>query len=134
MALWAKLPDRISTRLVSAAERHGLFLAAGHFGSEQFGLLLSVQFIAMVLIGGAGTITGSILGALLIAVLPRVTGELPRMLPFLSTSPVDHPNTFELEQVLYGVLIAAFLLLEPRGLTGIWQRIRAYWKSFPFSY
>ncbi|HSV41397.1 MAG TPA: branched-chain amino acid ABC transporter permease, partial [Nocardioidaceae bacterium] len=111
-----------------------LFVANGHFSPEQFNLLMSVQFIAMVLIGGAATISGAIMGAMLIAMLPRITSELPSLLTFISSSAADHPNIFEVEQVLYGVLIIAFLLFEPRGLFGIWHRIRTYWKSFPFSY
>ncbi len=111
-----------------------LYVGTGHFSPEQFGLLLSVQFIAMVLIGGAATISGSIMGALLIAWLPRLTSELPSFVPFISESATQHPNTFEVEQILYGLLIIVFLLFEPRGLYGIWVRIRTYWKSFPFSY
>lgn len=111
-----------------------LFVGVGQFGPTQFGLLMSVQFIAMVLIGGVATISGSIMGAMLIAALPRISSELPGLLPFVSTSPTEHPNVFEVEQVTYGVLIIAFLLFEPRGLFGIWARLRTYWKSFPFSY
>ncbi|HET7690313.1 MAG TPA: branched-chain amino acid ABC transporter permease [Nocardioidaceae bacterium] len=111
-----------------------LFAANGHFSPEQFNLLMSVQFIAMVLIGGAATISGSIMGAMLIALLPRITGELPGLVGFISSSAIEHPNIFEVEQILYGVLIIAFLIFEPRGLFGIWLRVRTYWKSFPFSY
>ncbi len=39
-----------------------------------------------------------------------------------------------LEQVLYGLLIIAFLLIEPRGLAAVWLRIKAYFKTWPFSY
>lgn len=111
-----------------------LYVANRHFGAEQFGLLLSIQFVAMVLIGGAATISGSIMGAMLIAALPRISSELTNYATFISTSPVEHPNVFETEAVMYGVLIVAFLLFEPRGLFGLWHRIRTYWKSFPFSY
>lgn len=111
-----------------------LFVGVGQFGPTQFGLLMSIQFIAMVLIGGVATISGSIMGALLIASLPRISSELPGLLPFISSTPTEHPNVFEVEQVTYGVLIIAFLLFEPRGLFGIWMRLRTYWKSFPFSY
>jgi branched-chain amino acid transport system permease protein len=40
----------------------------------------------------------------------------------------------QIERILFGVLIIAFLILEPLGLFGIWIRIRNYWKAFPFSY
>lgn len=111
-----------------------MFAVSGHVSPESFGLLLSVQFIAIVLIGGVATISGTIMGAMLIALLPRIASELPAFVPFLSSSASDHPNIFEFEQIMYGVLIVAFLLFEPRGLFGIWHRIRTYWKSFPFSY
>lgn len=111
-----------------------LYAGTGHFTPEKFSLLLSVQFIAIVLIGGAATISGSIMGAILIAALPRLASELPGLLPFISASAVEHPNIFEVERFLYGALIVVFLLVEPRGLFGIWLRIRTYWKSFPFSY
>lgn len=115
-----------------------LFVANGHFGPERFGaghgLLLSVQFIAMVLIGGVATVSGSIMGAFLIALLPRISSELPSFLPFITTASNEHPNIFEVETAMYGVLIIGFLLFEPRGLFGVWHRIRTYWKSFPFSY
>ena len=36
--------------------------------------------------------------------------------------------------MLYGALIIVFLIFEPRGLFGLWLRIRNYWKAWPFSY
>ncbi|GAA4819819.1 branched-chain amino acid ABC transporter permease [Nocardioides caeni] len=111
-----------------------LYASIGSFTPERFGLLMSVQFIAIVLIGGVATISGTIMGAMLIALLPRIAGELPAFVPFLSGSPSEHPNVFEFQEVMYGVLIVVFLLFEPRGLFGIWHRVRTYWKSFPFSY
>ena len=111
-----------------------LYAGTGHFTPEGFNLLMSVQFIAIVLIGGAATISGSIMGALLIAALPRIASELPGRVPWISAAATEHPNIFEVEQVTYGVLIIAFLLFEPRGLFGLWLRVRTYWKSFPFSY
>jgi branched-chain amino acid transport system permease protein len=101
---------------------------------SEFDLFLSVLFIVMVLIGGVGTISGAIAGAFLIAVLPRLTQELAAVLPFVSTSPTDIPNASHMQLVLYGLLIIGFLLFEPRGLFGIWARVRNWWKSFPFSY
>lgn len=109
-----------------------LFTLAGFVEPGYFNLLLSVQFIAMVLIGGAGTVSGAIAGAFFITALPRITTELRP--PFVSTLPFESPNVFQVETILYGALIIVFLIFEPRGLFGIWIRIRNYWKSFPFSY
>jgi branched-chain amino acid transport system permease protein len=111
-----------------------IYATIGFFEPSTFNLLLSVQFIAMVLIGGAGTVSGTIMGALFITLLPTLTRELPAYVPFVSGQVTDTPNVFQLESILYGLLIVAFLLFEPRGLFGIWVRIRNYWKGWPFSY
>ncbi|GAA2346249.1 branched-chain amino acid ABC transporter permease [Dactylosporangium salmoneum] len=111
-----------------------LYVGAGYFDPSSFDLLLSVQYIAMVLIGGAGTVSGAVLGAFLITLLPRLTRGVPSYLPFISTSSAESPNAYQLETVLYGVLIIVFLIFEPRGLFGVWLRLRSYWKAWPFSY
>lgn len=105
-----------------------------HFDPGQFNLLLSVQFIAMILIGGAGTVSGAVMGAFFLTLLPRLTRELPNLVPFIGGQATDMPNVFQLETVLYGGLIIVFLIFEPRGLFGIWIRVRNYWKAWPFSY
>jgi branched-chain amino acid transport system permease protein len=111
-----------------------IFMITGFFDPASFNLLLSVQFIAMVLIGGAGTVSGALMGALFISMLPTLTRQLPNYLPFISSQVTDTPNIFQLQSILYGLLIVGFLLFEPRGLFGIWIRIRNYWKGWPFSY
>jgi branched-chain amino acid transport system permease protein len=111
-----------------------IYSVIGFFEPSSFNLLLSVTFIAMVLIGGAGTVSGTIMGALFIQLLPEVTRELPAYVPLISAQVTETPNVFQLEQILYGLLIVVFLLFEPRGLYGIWIRVRNYWKGWPFSY
>jgi branched-chain amino acid transport system permease protein len=90
----------------------------------------------MILLGGLATISGSIAGALFITFLPRLTQSVAEVLPFM-----DHRgngsgllSAFQLEQILYGLLIVVFVVAEPAGLMGIWNRIRTYWRSFPFTY
>ncbi len=111
-----------------------LYSILGYVDPASFGLLVSVQFVAMILIGGVATISGAIMGAFFIALLPRLTRELPAYLPFLSSSATDTPNVFQFETLLYGLLIVLFLIFEPRGLYGVWIRVRNYWKAWPFSY
>jgi branched-chain amino acid transport system permease protein len=112
-----------------------LFTITGFFAPSSFNLEMSVLFVAMVLIGGAGTVSGSILGAFFITLLPQFTRNVvPVVLPFIGTGSTDVPNVFQLNLVLYGALIILFLIFEPRGLFGIWLRVRNYWKAWPFSY
>jgi branched-chain amino acid transport system permease protein len=76
-----------------------------------------------------------IMGALFITLLPRITTELQAVLPFINNDATGKGITVQLaEQILYGLLIIVFLIFEPRGLFGIWIRIRNYWKAWPFSY
>lgn len=108
---------------------------SGFIEPTEFGLLLSVQYLAMVLIGGVATISGSIMGALFISTLGRFTRDLAGTLPFIGDLTGGGAlNVFQLEAILYGLLIIGFLIFEPRGLYGICIRIRNYWKGWPFSY
>lgn len=111
-----------------------VYTVVGFFDPTSFTLVLSINYVAMVLIGGAGTISGSIMGAVFITALPRLTQELPTVVPFISTDPTASINTLNAAVVLYGLLIIVFLIFEPRGLFGIWLRIRNYFKAWPFSY
>jgi branched-chain amino acid transport system permease protein len=111
-------------------------LEPSEFG-ELPGLLLSVEYIAMVLIGGVATISGSIMGAVFIVFLPRIVEELAAtgLLAFIGEGVGE--GLFDVSQfsrVLFGVFVVGFLIFEPLGLYGIWIRVRNYWKAFPFSY
>lgn len=100
-----------------------------------FGLPLSIQYIAMIVVGGMGTIHGSILGALFLTAVPRLVESVAPSLPFLATSAREGGLTvFTMNQVVFGALIIAFLLFEPRGLSGVWLRLKLYFKAWPFSY
>lgn len=112
-----------------------LYTLTGFIEPGSFNLGLSVQYIAMILIGGIGTISGSIMGAAFVVLLPRLVQGLPRFLPFVTESQEGGIlTTQQLEQILYGLLIIVFLIFEPRGLYGLWIRARNYWKAWPFSY
>lgn len=103
---------------------------------EEWTLLLSIQYLAIIIVGGLGTISGAILGALFVGSLPRVIEEFSDSLPLVSASGGGDPviSVFALNQVLFGLLIVVFLILEPRGLVAMWLRAKAYFKGWPFSY
>ena len=107
----------------------------GFIEPTTYNLLLSVQFLAMVLIGGVATLSGSLFGAAVVVLLPRLVQEIPRFIPAVSgQSTGGLITTFQLQTLLYGIAIVVFVILEPRGLFGLWVRVRNYWRAWPFSY
>ena len=112
-----------------------IWMFIGFINPVSFNLLLSIQYVAMVLIGGIATISGSIMGAVFITFLPRIVDKLAEILPFIADAPAGGFLTkFQVEEMLFGLLIIGFLILEPLGLYGLWIRIRNYFKAWPFSY
>jgi branched-chain amino acid transport system permease protein len=110
-----------------------LTVFVGQIEPLNFNLLLSVEFLAIILIGGVATISGSIIGAAFVVLLPPIVQILAPSIPFVGGGNALL-STQQLENVLFGGLIVAFLVLEPRGLFGLWLRVRNYWKAWPFSY
>lgn len=108
----------------------------GFLEPSTFGLLMSIQYLAMILIGGVATISGAIMGAIFIQFLSRISSFIAGLLPFIGDGAASEGllTVFQLEAILYGLLIVGFLIFEPRGLFGIWLKIRNYWKGWPFSY
>lgn len=112
-----------------------LSTVTGYIEPGSYNLLLSVEFLAMILIGGVSTIAGSLLGAGFVVLLPRLVEEVPRFIPFVTgQSTGGLITTFQLQTLLYGAMIVLFLVAEPRGLFGLWVRIRNYFRAWPFSY
>jgi branched-chain amino acid transport system permease protein len=134
----------------------------GRLPPETWSLLLAIEFIAIILIGGAGTIAGALLGTFFVVLLPdnlenfvhwmseqaAGTGPWAAFWDFFVSSgtgdfgfvsdaqiaPGFPLPSSALDAVLYGLLVIIFLLFEPRGLFGIWVKIRNYWKGWPFTY
>lgn len=111
------------------------FVSPSEFGGV-LGLVLSIQFIAVIIIGGMGTIFGAVLGALVVAGTPRVIQQYSANLPFLVERPGDSGiiSVASFNNLIFGVLIIVFLLAEPLGLAALWERAKGYFKHWPFSY
>lgn len=100
----------------------------------QYNLLVSIEYVAMIIVGGIGSIFGSILGAFFIVLIPHLVEEFSVYLPFVSPGGGGGLSIHVLNQMLFGLLIVVFLLKEPLGMAGIWLRLKIYFKSWPFSY
>jgi branched-chain amino acid transport system permease protein len=120
-----------------AAIGGALFGAYQQFVSpDEFNLFLSIQYIAIIIVGGVGTIFGSVLGALLLGGLPAVIEQYSDSIPGVAAEATDDGfiSVFSLNQAIFGLLIVLFLVFEPRGLAAMWLRTKAYFKAWPFSY
>ena len=107
----------------------------GYLHPDQWSLALSIQFIAIIIVGGVGTIFGSILGALFIAGGQPVIEEYAGSIPLVSwLTKQGHMSTDTFNQLLFGLVIIVFLVSEPLGLAGIWFRIKSYFRAWPFTY
>jgi branched-chain amino acid transport system permease protein len=99
---------------------------------DAFTLLVAIDYLAMIIIGGMGSILGSIFGAVFMTLLPEV-------LKLGATSATGvYPNAFGLiastRDIVFGLAVIFFLMYEPLGLARIWLRIKSYWTLWPYSY
>ena len=98
---------------------------------EKYTLDLAVIYVAMIIVGGMGSILGAILGAVFITLLPfgvdAIFSYLPRSWSFGST-------VFGIQVGVVGLCIILFLLFEPKGLAEIWRRVETYFDRWPFRY
>lgn len=102
---------------------------------EQFQIGVSIDYLAMIIIGGLGSVLGSVLGAIFVTLLPIVTRLTLEALGGLVFSQADLANIVpNLRLTIFGALIIIFLALEPEGLNRLWRNILAYFRLWPFSY
>lgn len=96
----------------------------GYFTPGQWSLMLSVDIIAMVVIGGLGSVAGAVLGAFFIKAMPEVMNWLASYVPLISQdSKVDGGITAPLlSQFVYGLAIILVLIFEPKGLVALARR------------
>lgn len=96
---------------------------------ESFPLTMSIFFLTAIIVGGMGTLLGSILGAVFVTMIPELLKLIVNWLPIsadatLILSPV--------RTIVFGLLIIGFLIFEPLGLQEIWRRIRRFFHLWPF--
>lgn len=96
---------------------------------ESFPLTMSIFFLTAIIVGGMGTLLGSILGATFITLVPEALKLIVGLLPIsanvtLILSPV--------RTIVFGLLIIGFLIFEPLGLQEIWRRTQRFFHLWPF--
>jgi branched-chain amino acid transport system permease protein len=101
----------------------------GFVSVEAFSLFLSIQYVAMIIIGGMGSLAGAILGAVFVTLFPYA---IEAGLSTLARGTAYAGVLFAVNAAAFGAVMIAFLLLEPQGLIGLWRRLATYFLLWPF--
>ena len=104
----------------------------GFVSVEHFSISDSILYVGMIIIGGAGTTLGPILGAIAIRLLQQ---GVTLISPTLESALPNAPSGFTagLGPLIFGIVIVLFLVLEPRGLAHRWNLFKASYRLWPFS-
>lgn len=109
---------------------------------EFFNLNLSIQYVAMMIVGGSGTVAGSIIGALVISPLELTLqrfrwifekGFMKKIFFFISSGPGEPGMQIAyFVRMIYGLALVAFLVFLPKGIVGLWEKFKTSIKRWPF--
>ena len=98
---------------------------------DEYSFLLTISYLAMIIVGGMGSILGSMMGAFLITMIPFA---LLFVSDFLELSGVVKEYFFAVQSGIFGIVIILFMMFEPMGLLEIWKRIMTYFQLWPFRF
>jgi branched-chain amino acid transport system permease protein len=119
----------------------------GFLAPDIFSVLLSIQLLLMVVVGGLGSLHGAMYGAVFVAILPVLISQARDAVPAFVAAAlaplgkdaahgafglvdrfVKQPG---LEPGLFGLILVLFILFEPLGIYGRWAKIKLYFSLFP---
>lgn len=108
----------------------------GFVSAEGFTILMSIEFLGMIIIGGLGSVAGTLMGTTFMVLLPEVMEGGVGIAKTLIGGNVAWlaEGLAYIKQASIGLAIILFLIFEPDGLVHRWRLIRSYWKFYPFSY
>lgn len=101
---------------------------------EPFNLWLSIEFLAMIIIGGLGSIPGSVFGTVFIVVLNEVLSHVTEYLMNIGASESIAITIAPLREFIFGLAIVLFIIYEPKGIAEVWRVVRSSFRLWPFSY
>ena len=127
--VYAKLTAfAVSSFIVGVAGGLWGFVHLGSWEPAAFNINRSFDLLFMVIIGGLGSIMGSMFGAAFIVVLPIVLDALP----YWFGIPVDTALASHLTFMIFGALIVFFLIVEPHGIARLWSTAKEKLRLWPF--
>lgn len=125
----AKLSAFVVSSMLTAVAGSLFAYFRGFVSVEAFSLFLSIQYVAMVIIGGMGSILGAILGTVFVTLFPY---SIEWLMGSLGLSERLSSVVFAVNYSAFGLVMILFLVFEPQGLVGIWRRMQAWFLLWPF--
>ena len=120
----------VSSFYIGVAGALFAFLRLGAWEPQAFSIDRSFQILFMIIIGGLGSILGSILGAAFIVLMPIFLNPLPLLLGIkISTAAISH-----IEAMVFGTMIVGFLIVEPHGFARLWTLAKEKLRLWPYPY
>lgn len=108
----------------------------GYVSAEGFTIFMSIQFLAMIIIGGLGSIKGTLMGVIFMVFLPEALEGVVGVMKMTDWGniPMVVDGLAYIKEMAIGLVIIGFLIFEPEGLSHRWTQIKNYWKFYPFAY
>jgi branched-chain amino acid transport system permease protein len=97
--------------------------------SPPFDMNMSVEFIAIIVIGGATTVFGAVVGALFFGLVRPLAESLANRIDLLEALTASQQSL-----LILATLVIGFMLVEPTGLRGLWVKLKRYFTTWPFRY
>ena len=101
---------------------------------EPFNMWLSIEFIAMIIIGGLGSVSGAIFGTIFIVSLGEVLSLTTEFLMNFGPTSGFSITIAPLREFVFGLSIVVFIIFEPKGLAEVWRIVRSSFRLWPFTY
>ena len=98
---------------------------------DRFTLDTSIRYLAMIIVGGLGSVSGAVYGAAFMIAVPAYLDQLSLKVSSDSFLAQDLPA---IKLLIFGLTIVLFLVFEPKGLARIWERMKDYFRLWPFRY
>ncbi|MDY6967882.1 MAG: branched-chain amino acid ABC transporter permease [Spirochaetota bacterium] len=101
---------------------------------DHFTLHESIWYLGMLIVGGLGSVPGVVFGAILICSLNILVTYIGPLVSGMFPADVGTAIELGIGPIVFGVVVLAFLIFEPKGLARIWERFKSYYRLWPFSF
>jgi branched-chain amino acid transport system permease protein len=134
LARYKLLAFAISSFYAGIAGSLLVFFYYGNAHAGEFSVDLSLLMLAVVILGGMGSIIGNYFGTAVIITVPILLNRFLMALGHLSGIPITSGLVGGVQAIVYGALIIFFLIVEPLGLAKLWKNVKDYFRLWPFAY